>query len=596
MSRLTTIFGRSLVGALTVVLLALGVSASSLAAPERASATTDTTVSGTWSLTGSMSTPRVYHTATLLQNGNVIVSGGRDASGVALASSEVFDPATGEWASTGSLNVARDQASAVLLSDGKVLVAGGEAAPYQDLTSAELYDPASGAWSLTGSMQEPRVDFEMQVLQDGTVLAFGGYRQNTYGVTATAELYNPATGTWAAVESMHATRGGPQSALLQDGRVLVAGGCAYGGCPGPIDPTAELFDREAQTWTLTSNPVEPRMGVTMVTLLDGRVFMPGGVSYAGWWWHPTSTVETYDPSTGSWTAGSPMSADRENPITALLPTGKVVVAGGSNGYQVLASSQLYDPGSDTWQNTVGLKVPRRLAATVTLTDGRVLATGGIDISTTLSSAEIFDVDGQPGPPQASFAYGPSDPSVFDTIQFSDQSSDPDLGLPITSWSWSFGDGATSTEAYPIHKYAKDGTYNVTLTVETLDERSGSTTQSMEVRTHDVSIAWSSVPSKGRVGRAASIQAGIANTRYPETVLVDFFKMVPNGTEYVGSVTKSVPAMKKNQTVMFSVNYTFTEADLATGKVNFQLNAWIQGAREAYAGDNTIVTLPTSITR
>ena len=375
-------------------LIALGAALAAVALGLSASTGSASSLVGTWSLTASMSTPRVYHTATLLQDGKVLVAGGRNASEAALASSELFNPVTGQWTTTGNLNVARDQASAVLLPNGKVLIAGGEAAAYQDLTSAELYDPATGTWSLTGSMQETRVDFEMQTLPDGTVLAAGGQRQNTYGVTATAERYNPRSGTWSGVGSMHHTRGAPQSALLQNGHVLVSGGCQYGGCPGPIAPAGELFDPSTHTWTLASDPVEPRMQTEMVSLSDGRIFIAGGTSYAGGYWHPTSAVEAYNPAADQWSLLSPLGSPTENLLSAALPDSRVVVAGGANSYgQRLATSQLYDPTSDTWQSTGGLAVPRMLTTTVTLTDGRVLTTGGRGYSSTaLSSAEIFTLD------------------------------------------------------------------------------------------------------------------------------------------------------------------------------------------------------------
>jgi hypothetical protein len=106
--------------------------------------------SGTWSVTGSMTTPRFLHTETLLEDGQVLVSGGLNASATVLASAELYDPENGEWKPTGSMNGARDRAGAALLENGKVLVAGGLTGP-TPLASAELYDPATATWSLTGA-------------------------------------------------------------------------------------------------------------------------------------------------------------------------------------------------------------------------------------------------------------------------------------------------------------------------------------------------------------------------------------------------------------------------------------------------------------
>ena len=110
-----------------------------------------------WRYTGSMSTARWLHTATLLPDGKVLVAGGQEASSeAAIATAELYDPATGTWNSTGSMNEARWSPTATLLPDGKVLVAGGGLRVAVVTASAELYDPATGTWSYTGSMNEAR--------------------------------------------------------------------------------------------------------------------------------------------------------------------------------------------------------------------------------------------------------------------------------------------------------------------------------------------------------------------------------------------------------------------------------------------------------
>jgi hypothetical protein len=78
-----------------------------------------------WRATGDLVTARHLHTATLLPNGQVLVADGLGNDGNAIASAELYDPATGVWTATGSTATARHVPTATLLPNGQVLVAGG---------------------------------------------------------------------------------------------------------------------------------------------------------------------------------------------------------------------------------------------------------------------------------------------------------------------------------------------------------------------------------------------------------------------------------------------------------------------------------------
>lgn len=199
-------------------------------------------------------------------------------------------------------------------------------------------------------------------------------------------------------------------------------------------------------------------------------------------------------------------------------------------------------------------------------------------------------------PTVGFGWSPSDASLFDTLSFSDGSSDP-ANLGITSWSWNFGDGATTTERYPQHNYPRDGDYSVALTVKTDDGRTNSATQVVQVRTHDVAIFSFQTPAKAQVGKTAAITVGIGNTRYAEQVQVELYKSTPGGYQLIDTQSKSVPVMKARRTVDFAFNYTFTGDDLAVGKVAFRAVATIQGGgRDAQAADNTATSTATQVSK
>jgi len=141
-----------------------------------------------WRVTHRLNTRRWLHTATLLQNGMVLVAGGVDSTGFASASAELYDPASRSWTATGSLNTARYLHTATLLPSGKVLVAAGEGATGY-LSSAELYDFATGSWSEAGSLANARSFHTATLLQNGMiVLVAGGLDMNHNPPMASAEL------------------------------------------------------------------------------------------------------------------------------------------------------------------------------------------------------------------------------------------------------------------------------------------------------------------------------------------------------------------------------------------------------------------------
>lgn len=197
-------------------------------------------------------------------------------------------------------------------------------------------------------------------------------------------------------------------------------------------------------------------------------------------------------------------------------------------------------------------------------------------------------------PVAQFFFYPGDPSSYDTIQFYDNSNDP-AGAGFSSWAWDFGDGATSTLQYPAHRYAADGDYPVTLTVTTSDGRTASTSQVVQVRTHDVAITRLGVPNAARVGGTVAVNVYVQNTRYPETVEVDLYKSVPGGFTLVGTLYQSVSVKTAGQTTRFAFTYTVTSDDQAVGKITFRADATIIGHRDALPADNELLSTPIMIT-
>lgn len=199
------------------------------------------------------------------------------------------------------------------------------------------------------------------------------------------------------------------------------------------------------------------------------------------------------------------------------------------------------------------------------------------------------------PPTVQFFFNPSDPSIFDSVQFLDESFDPGQ-VGIQSETWDFGDGTTATGCCPSHRYAADGNYTSRLTVSTFDGRTGSASQTVHVATHDVAITKLTVPQAAKVGQTRAISVGLSDFRYPETVQVQLLKSgTGGGFQLVGTLTQSVSVLSGNRTTPFDFTYTFTADDAAVGRVSFEAVATIVNARDAQPADNTALALPTSVT-
>ncbi|MDY7230343.1 kelch repeat-containing protein [Hyalangium sp. s54d21] len=280
---------------------------------------------GTWSPTGSMATERSDHTATLLPNGKVLVVGGSSSAPLA---AELYDPATGTWSPAGSTTNRRNHHTATLLPNGKVLVAGGSFSPL----TAELYDPATNTWSLTGAMPSTRESHTATLLPDGKVLVVGGWDGGN--LLATAVLYDPTTGTWNSTGSMASTRDAHTATLLPDGKVLIAGGSS--------STQAEVYDPATGTWSPTGSMVSARYFHTATLLPNGTVLVAGKFADYG---APEDSAEVYDPATGTWSLTSPLASSHQQHTATLLPNGTVLVAGGYkvDGNYELEKAELYIP-------------------------------------------------------------------------------------------------------------------------------------------------------------------------------------------------------------------------------------------------------------
>lgn len=221
---------------------------------------------------------RIDSTATLLADGRVLVAGGRmrpNASLEVSASSELFDPATGTFTAGPAMTTPRIGDTATALQDGTVLLAGGRDESHF-FAAADLYSPRDNTTVRVENMQTARAFASATALPDGRVLILGGA---TGGPSIrSAELYDPLTQSFRLLAATTSEeRIGASATRLQDGTVLIAGGafihCADDGCSAT--DSSELYDPVAERFRPGPAMVNTRTDHTAIALADGSVLMAG---------------------------------------------------------------------------------------------------------------------------------------------------------------------------------------------------------------------------------------------------------------------------------------------------------------------------------
>ncbi len=410
---------------------------------------------GRWTPTGSMHSGRSLQSATLLHDGNVLVAGGQvyctDGVCVDARSAELYHPATGTWTVTGSMHQVREQHSATLLADGEVLVTGGRDVSgntpgISAETHAELYHPRTGTWTPAAPMVTAHVGQTATLLRNGWVLVVGG--NAAAGSSDVAEIYQPQRAVWVLPGALATARIQQTATLLPDGHVLVTGGTGHDGMPlrtaeeflagpGPlvsVTPASVAFAGQqvgtvgrTRTYRVTNegsadlvtsgvaltgrNPGDYRTATNCgkAPVAPGRtctVSVRFGPTFTGL---RTATAALYDNAprtpqgaalTGygggpdAWIPVGSMTTARDNFAAILLPSGKVLVAGGEGPGQDLpprAGAELYNPAARSFAPTGPLHTARSSAAAALLRGGQVLIAGGLGPTfTKLSSAELYN--------------------------------------------------------------------------------------------------------------------------------------------------------------------------------------------------------------
>jgi len=337
---------------------------------------------GSFSPAGDVGEPRSNHTATLLSDGKILLVGGFTfASGHLkdLKSTVVYDPQSGRASPAGDLIAERSDHTATLLDDGRVLIAGGridDSVPIKRLATAELYDPATRTFSSVGNMRQAR-DWHASVrLANGRVLVCGGLSGREE--SDSAELYDPLSRNFKKAASMLMPRLGHSVTLLQDGRVLVASG-VFG----------ELYDAGSGRFSKTGKLRTQRVYHSATLLKDGSVLLAGGMVEN----EPVASAEAFVPSSGTFLAVGNLKIARKSHTATLLPDGRVLIFGGTGpGGTSLSDAEVFDPVQRTFSAAPSSATHRTNHSAVGMPNGTVLLIGGrIDLKHVLSSVDVFRI-------------------------------------------------------------------------------------------------------------------------------------------------------------------------------------------------------------
>ncbi|TAG83578.1 MAG: hypothetical protein EAZ24_02890, partial [Burkholderiales bacterium] len=345
----------------------------------------------TWSLAPSLPTARANHTATLMPTGAVIAVGGRESASAVTATTSHVRPSTisnGTFATTNNCGIG-DSSAASILTDGRILITGVSAGSAN--TSVHAFTPSTSFCDTASiaSMNERRRHHTATVLPTGRVLVVGGRNPPSEPIDS-AELYDPATNAWTLIDAkMRHGRSGHTATLLADGRVFVSGGLATNQSGGTSFDEPEIFDPATQTWENSGIAGVPASVAGVATLMtSGKVLLVGGgqtVNFKGDCAGPLNAQSLVVDVAMRTTQAATLANAGCDGVLALLPSGKILFAGGGTGI----SSDVFDPATNTWTGAGLMSTFRGRASATHLPTGEILVSGGVALEPS-SSADIYN--------------------------------------------------------------------------------------------------------------------------------------------------------------------------------------------------------------
>jgi len=327
------------------------------------------------------------HTASLADDGSVLLIGGSRGQGSLSTSIDRFDPRSNTLLKVGNLRNGREGHRAVRLNSGRILVTGGIAG--FPVTTAELVDERTGEVGTTGNPRVQRVSHTATRFGNDKVLITGGYSSGegaVFGISRSAEIWDPATNQFRLLPAtMRVARAGHSATLLPDGRILITGGLS----PDASYEFAEVFDPATETFSVFAAVDNRERGLHATAQLpDGSVLVMGGETEAT---APRATVVQFRGDGGG---ASLVLADLVRPRTlvegAVSRDGRVFLFGGEVGPGNLTTATAEAYSAATGGATIADMPYARVGHTTTrLLDGRFLIAGGEDADGRLVPAVLL---------------------------------------------------------------------------------------------------------------------------------------------------------------------------------------------------------------
>ena len=336
-------------------------------------------VNSRWTELPSLLEPRAAAAAAVVGD-RIIVTGGVNAAGELLNSTEIFDG--GSWKPGAPIPTPRQMLGAA--SDGKVVYALGGSTGTSDLATVESYDPVANTWTSLPELPGRRSDFGVATA-DGRLVVVGGVSGDN--VLRSVVALDLATQSWNGLPDLATPRHG--MAVAGVGKTVYAIGGANGPGDSQITSSAEsmkLAPRKPQPaaeWRMLPDAPAERLMMAWAVLGD-EIWIAGGLRHG----ETLTTVQSYNAKTGAWQERPPLPVPLHH-ATATTYRGEMVVIGGASDNLSDASNKVFAFRNGAWEELPALKHGRAAAAAAAVGD-KLVVVGGQDKKQLVKPTEVFD--------------------------------------------------------------------------------------------------------------------------------------------------------------------------------------------------------------